>query len=294
MKVIIFLSFFFSFSSLSFGQCLSKDSYQRCDYDVESVSLNGSSTPLFFYQSDDLDRSEEVHYVLFLHGRGYSRDSGASGSMLDDLGLKRVFQEVGDQVIFVAPQDRFFHEDSRSVGQDYWLGIDGRDWQSFLANELVNLVEENAISQGIQKSSFNSVVGISMGAHGAFMLGQNHPERFEHVGVISPVFRPIPEEMPMSDRDVFLKDDKFVDESRNMGAAILNGNFKFQSKTVVTISYEDFALDEEKFPVALKVWDRLLESQSPMSDIEISNQKGGHSMSFWRESIGKVLIKSFQ
>lgn len=279
----------------TFAECQVKDGYERCDVEVVARNLNGSKVPLFFYHSDNLNKNEQVHYVLFLHGRGYSRDMGAHDSMLDHLGLKHVFQEVGEQIIFVAPQDRYFHEDSQNKGQDYWLGIEGRDWQKFFTQELQTHIVGDAKKRGLTNFSLRTVMGISMGAHGALMLGKNAPDLFHHIGVISPVFRAVKEEMPATDYDVFLTHNE-VDAQRNMGAAILKGDYSPVVKTVMTISFEDFAIDEEKFPVAIDVWDQLLEKQKTqkMLDVEISSLKGGHSMSFWRETVSKVLVKSHQ
>ncbi|MEC7275877.1 MAG: alpha/beta hydrolase-fold protein [Bdellovibrionota bacterium] len=274
------------------SQCLIKSGYKRCDYSVHSEALGNSDIPVFLYESEGLDPEKEVHFVLFLHGRGYSREVGAKDSMLDHLGLVDTFKITGDQVIFVAPQDRFFHDDSQSVGQDYWIGKEGRSWSGFLTGELHDFVSNLSQKRGVNSFQFNSAVGISMGAHGALMLGHNHPDFYQHIGVLSPIFRPVVQEMPESDYDVFLHPNGEVIEEVNMGNLSLQNKLNLKTQTVITISETDFGLDSDKFPMALKAWDHLLKSKNDLLDVSISPHQGGHSMSFWREELGKVLVKS--
>ena len=67
--------------------------------------------------------------VLFLHGRGYARSSNAHDGMLDHLQLNTFFdQDEFKDFVFIAPHDIFIHSDSNSIGQDYWLGTEGRNW----------------------------------------------------------------------------------------------------------------------------------------------------------------------
>lgn len=283
---------FLALSTPVLSQCLIKSGYKRCDYSVHSQALGNSETPVFLYESEGLDPEKEVHFVLFLHGRGYSREIGAEDSMLDHLGLADTYKITGDQVIFVAPQDRFFHDDSQSVGQDYWIGKEGRSWSGFLTGELQDFVSNLSQKRGVKSFQFNSVVGISMGAHGALMLGHNHPDFYQHIGVLSPIFRPVVQEMPESDYDVFLHPNGEVIEEVNMGNLSLQNKLNLKTQTVITISETDFGLDRDKFPMALKAWDHLLKSKNDLLDVSISPHQGGHSMSFWREELGKVLVKS--
>lgn len=287
-----FLVLFFLFL-ISIGNaqesCVPKNGYTRCDIDLESQALNGQKAPVFTYRSFKLDPSKPVEFVLFLHGRGSSRESGANDSMLEHVGVTEINGKVGDQIIFVAPQDVFLHPDSNSVGQDYWIGRDDRNWNEFFQNTLVEYVDRFALNLKLKQFRFRTVVGISMGAHGALMLGHNFPDQFSQVSALSPIFRPVPTEMPTNDFDVFLDASLKVVPELNMGALLLSDRYQFSDQTYISISHTDFGLDDQNFPVAKTIWAKLQNRHQSNVMVEISGHSGGHSMSFWKEKLPESL-----
>lgn len=271
-----------------------KEGYTRCDILMESKSLADQSVPLFIFQSNRLNRDQNVEVILFLHGRGYSRDIGSQDSMLDTIGPKEIFDTFGDQIVFIAPQDIFIHQDTNSKGQDYWIGKEGRDWRSFLGRELPEKMTELLAAQGIYSYEFKKVTGVSMGAHGALSLGHYFPGQYEQVVALSPIFRPVKEEMPQGDYDVFLEENPYgepieVRDGVNMGDLALKDRFQLAPKTYIATSKTDFGIDPNKYPKAVEVWDKLNLQRNDNHFIEFSENPHGHSMKYWREALPEAL-----
>lgn len=276
-----------------------KSHFRESRYLVTSNDMGGSDVPVFVYHSDKFDKAKPLSFVLFLHGRGYARQIEGESGMLEHADLSALYEkDEFKNVIFIAPQDIFFHQDSNSVGQDYWIGKDGRDWPSFLASEMTELSENHSQKLNGLNGGLHSVIGISMGAHGALLVSQRFPEIFKKVISLSPVFRPVKEEMPASDYDVFLPDNSSELLKRNVGSQILKGKFDLKERLergdflFIEISKSDFALDKKKFPLAWKCWETLLkEKKSKHLSISISEDDRGHSMKYWKDILPTYLKK---
>ncbi len=268
-------------------EVMAHQSYKRLDYNLHANSLNQANIPTFIYQSISFDPKLEAKWILFLHGRGYAREVGARDSMLEHLQVSRLLEE-NPQVIFVAPQDVFFHQDSNSIGQDYWLGAAQRNWQTFLAKELPEHIE--SIKEQLKISgNLETVIGISMGAHGALSLGDHYPDQYKNIAALSPVFRPVESEIPSQDYDVFQPHNKEYMTQNNVGAKILERQYSLPKNVFITISQSDFGLDEKKFPMAIKCWEQLLNLQSQKSLVEVSDDTRGHAAGFWIDQLPRAL-----
>jgi predicted esterase len=292
-----------AFSVLSAGQlwaldCVEKEDYFRCDTEVVSQSLKSEKIPVFIYISSKVLKAEnedikpsDLEYILFLHGRGYARNMGAEDSMLEHLNIKKILNDPQyENLIFVAPQDVILQSDSRSIGQDYWIGAGGRDWISFLSDELPSVLQNAATELDIQ-AKLSTVMGISMGAHGALMLGQSNPELYKNVIALSPIFRSTPEEISDSDRDVFLKAGEPMLEEYNFGTKLLNQRARLSEHFFIEISRTDFGLDAENFPTGASSWSSLkdlMEENDHTNHIEISDDDRGHSHHYWKD----VMLRS--
>lgn len=261
--------------------------YKRLDFMLSSESLDHSSIPTFFYFSSAFDPKREAKWVLFLHGRGYAREVGAQDSMLEHLDIAHLLIE-NPQLIFVAPQDIFYHQESDSIGQDYWLGSGKRNWQKFLGEELPEHI--NSIQNELEvMGRFETVIGISMGAHGALSLGDKFPAQYKNIAALSPIFRPVISEIPTSDYDVFRPQSRDYMMANNMGAKLLERQYSLPQNIFITISQNDFGIDKDRFPMAVKCWEQLLELQSDKSFIEINEDQRGHSAGFWIHQLPRAL-----
>ncbi len=287
MALIIQLTFSFGAYSQEIAESFSHLTYKRFDYLLASEALGQVEVPTFLYLSSNFDKTKKARITLFLHGRGYAREVGAQDSMLEHLELARLLEE-NPQLVIIAPQDTFLHEDSNSIGQDYWLGAKGRDWHKFLGEELPQHTREIKESFEI-KGELDTVLGISMGAHGALSLGGKYPARYKKVAALSPVFRPVESEIPPSDFDVFKPLEHSYMMAHNIGSQILGETYNLPSNIFITISQSDFALDEDKFPQALKCWEILLKKKSKKSFIEVNQDTRGHSSGFWIDQLPRAL-----
>lgn len=288
-RIILPLIFFFlSLQTQAMGVCFEKDGFKRCDLDIYSSALNHNEVPLFWYMSEAIDFKKEVQFALFLHGRGFARHCEANDSMLEHVGVKDLFEQVGPQVILVAPQDIFIHDDSNSFGQDYWIGKEGRDWSSFLGEELPRFVDVLSASLEISKYRFDMALGISMGAHGAMMMGQNYPEQFKKIAALSPIFKTVSSEIPEGDFDVFMKKSTLVEEN-NIGAIVRANQFLKNEKSYFSISEADFGRNGEKYPKAQIVWHELSLMRDRNTIVDISDDNLGHSMNYWRLHLPKAI-----
>lgn len=265
----------------------SYEDYFRFNFKVSGPSMNNGHLPLFIFASPKRNLNKNSQVILFLHGRGYSRDYDVKGSMLEHLGIKDLLIK-NPQLIFMAPQDTFLHPDSDSRGQDYWLGRDARNWPQFLGVDLP--IQFKKIQKILSiKGELNSVMGISMGAHGALLLGERFPERYKSIIALSPVFRSIPSEIPQTDNDVFLESALGGMEDVNIGSKLINNHFFLSQRTFIEISKNDFALDEVKFPTAKRAWNNLLRQSSKQASIVISENEDGHSGNYWKEAIPRAI-----
>lgn len=283
---LIFLSLNLSAFEVSFKRELEKEGIRKLYYSVKSNFEKKEIVPFFVYAPVSIDEGQSLKPILFLHGRGFSRNLSSDDGMLDFVDLKKVFKKKAfKNAIFIAPQDIFLHEDSQSAGQDYWMGIEGRNWSKFLSSDFNNLRESiREKLQAKEVASLETVVGISMGAHGALMLGEHHPQHFKKVVALSPVFRPVYEEIIPNDRDVFRPEDKSYSLRNNIGAKILEGTYHPPKDLQVFISRGDFALDKKNFPKGHETFMKLLNEHGPRHTVRIIEDDLGHSMKFWNKA----------
>ena len=69
----------------------------------------------------------------------------------------------------------------------------------------------------------------------------------------------------------------------------LSSQYLADSSLNEEISQFDFGMDQEKYPMALKVWEKLQQKSSVKHQIFINNDTRGHAMSLWKELFNKIL-----
>ncbi|MAF77559.1 MAG: hypothetical protein CME63_16155 [Halobacteriovoraceae bacterium] len=287
----IFIFMLISFPASAQENCKVIKDYKRCDIALDSAALK-TTIPVFIFlphfNDPTLEREyiEEAHSVLFLHGRGYARQMNEPGSMLEHADLNQVFKTLQSPMIFIAPQDIVVQDDNQKIGNDYWLGNGSRDWDTFLSHEL-----PESLSHLNLNSERLSVLGISMGAHGALMLGSKHPELISHTLSLSPIFRSSFDEIPEMDRDIFLQKGLEKLEEFSFGTKLLNQTAQLPKSLYVEIDYRDFGLDLNQFPNSVDVWGRLIHEsfKHPGQRVKIVQEGSGHSMKYWKTAIKDAL-----
>lgn len=297
MRVLwpLYLLFLF-LEPLAFADCqkLSLSSevnqVQQCHYRLPSKALKGEAL-IKAWVPEGLHAQSPV--ILFFHGRGYAHgpDSGQK-SMIEAMGLigwlnSEAFQK--NPALVLSPQDLFVREDGTPKGNDYWIGAEGRDWESFIVDELMPSVRGQFGLRGPWLAA-----GISMGAHGAMKMALDFPNEFKAFASLSPVFRSSAAEIKGSDQSVFYQTGNLADTS--MGARLLETRSVWHRLRGmphwIEIHERDFALGEG-FEDSQQVWRELLKEPSNLSRrvlISTKNIKAsGHSAEYWSLRLPEIL-----
>ncbi len=288
-KLILFILLLNSLSLIAKedSNCHKFNNFQRCDYNLSSLSL-GTTIPVFVFSSTKPSDTKDSTPIVFLHGRGYARDFGEEGSMLEAAELEKVFDKYGDKFVFVAPQDTIIQTDDGQIGNDYWLGnrAQKRDWIPFLSRDLTTFIKDK-LKLDLENLS---IMGISMGAHGSLFMGITSHQEYRYTIALSPIFRSIESEVPSSDTDIFLQEGVENIKTFSIGARILAKEATLPEKLYIEIDSTDFGLDPKSFPASQDVWNNLKElSNQKDQNVTISNYGGGHSMKFWRPALIRSL-----
>jgi pimeloyl-ACP methyl ester carboxylesterase len=271
----------------------------RCDLLVDSPA--GLKAKVYVKAWIPTELQPDTPVIVFLHGRGYARAYGdPSSTMLEDMGLEQILassEYARRPHLILAPQDMFVQSDTGSVGEDYWLGADGRDWEKFLAVELVRDVRDHF---GLATGSWK-IVGASMGAHGALKTSMDYPTVYPVFAALSPIFRSTLAEIPESDRDTLAVPQILKDQEeylpRNAGNLFLraatHGVLLHLPRHYIETDQADFGLDPKNFPNAAKDWEYLkTEASRSGSTVFIWTAPGsgsGHSMTYWRVSLVRAM-----
>lgn len=308
MKLLLNSKFYIFFALLTlccsgFSDCIDLEEFvhiQRCDLNIKSQALTNSTVYVRAWKPKNVTANTPV--IMFLHGRGYfvSSDQPNRQTMIEAMGLDTFLLSEAYQknpALVMAPQDSFEQSDGNQGGNDYWLGADGRDWLTFLCDEVTEYVRE---TWGVSDKNWASA-GISMGAHGSMMLATDYPHIYKSFVSLSPVFRSSEEEVPKGDHDVFYRvnaknSDKLNDlYNRSKGARVLNNqNFTthlLSRPHLIEIHESDFALN---LPKASEVWDKLQNSTGffpgKVQILSTPRESKGHDDKFWKDRLGQSLI----
>ena len=264
------------------------DRVQACRLLVESPQALKAEVYVKAWFPDGADESTDV--IVFLHGRGYTRDPSQASSMLEDLDLKSYLASANYRAkphIVLAPQDNFPQTDEPDKrGEDYWIGANGRDWQSFLGEELPQALNKEF---GIKRDGWK-IVGVSMGAHGAMKMAIDYPRTYQAFAAISPVFRSSLEEIPEGDRDVFTDGARGI--VNNVGYTIASSKKLMRLPPhFMKIHRADFSLAGTETPLAKTVWKRLLKANTGNSVVQITQETevGGHSSAYFKKVLPDAL-----
>jgi pimeloyl-ACP methyl ester carboxylesterase len=256
----------------------------ECHLRFFSPALKGSSTLVKAWVPHSVN--SETPVILFFHGRGYAHDATShTPTMIEAAGLKEWMNSESYQ------KNLTHRKDGTGKGNDYWIGAEGRDWESFITQDLKPSIEK---SFGLRKKQWLAA-GISMGAHGAMKMALDHPAEFKAFASISPVFRSSIQEINGPDKEVFFQTGNLSDLS--VGARLLTHQQPWSSLQKiphwVDIHQNDFALGDD-FQDSRKVWEKLLITapQNPLSHVEIVTddlKAPGHSMVYWQKRLPKAL-----
>lgn len=269
------------------------DTVNECSIILPSNALHFDSVYIKSWIPKEIKPSTPT--IIFFHGRGYATAPNSTApTMIEAAGLNDWMQTEefkSNPAIILSPQDLFVRQDGTGVGNDYWIGADGRNWEDFVVKELKPYVE----SELMLEDKPWLTAGISMGAHAAMKMSLDHPEEFKGFVSLSPVFRSSNEEIHGADRDVFFQFEDLATTS--IGARLLNDEKTWQTLNRVPhwieIHEKDFALGNG-FTDSKRIWDQLSNTSWHQSNLvnPINHdlfKEPGHSMEFWKSRIPEAL-----
>lgn len=144
-----------------------------------SVALHGTVHALVFLPPGYPGAGMRYPVVYFLHGLPAGSSSYTGNKWLADS-----LQAVEKPAILVEPQGAR----SGDTDPEYLNWGKGRDWESYIASELVAYVDHHF--QTIPSRRGRALVGLSAGGYGAVILGVHHLATFSAIESWSGYFHP--------------------------------------------------------------------------------------------------------
>jgi S-formylglutathione hydrolase FrmB len=175
-----------------------------------------------------------------------------------------------------------------NTGQRGYFNDPINDWryEDFFFEELIPLVEKTYRIKGTKR--YRAVAGLSMGGGGSFMYALHHPEMFSSACPLSAYIGPLSFEefrkrVPKESKDINEKYLRTYFENHNALSLIKNLT-EDQKKAVrwyIDCGDDDFLFEGNS----------LIHLEMRKQDIphEFRIRDGGHSWTYWRESLPEVL-----
>lgn len=233
------------------------------------------------YLPPDYNRSERNYPVLYLlHGAGDDQTGWIQFGEVLNIADKAIHEGKATPMIIVMP-------DANTGRRGYWNDIDGTwNYEDFFFEEFMPFVEKRYRIKGEKR--YRAVAGLSMGGGGSFMYALHRPELFSSACPLSAYIGPLT-----------------IDDLKNM---LARGNRSFDDVTVETYFEHHNALsliqDMSADQIGSVRWyidcgdDDFLYEGNSLVHIALMKKEvpheyrvrdGGHSWTYWRESLPKVL-----
>lgn len=189
MKYCIVTLFALAWSFTSVAQTSLKGSVQRIK--VHSRNLEGNlagdspdrDVSIYLPPSYKKDAKRRYPVIYFLHG---FTDNDAKWYGFEKhwinmpLIADSIFSAAAAKEMIIVTPNGF----NRFEGSMYSNSVTTGNWEDFIAYELVNYMD--AHYRTIAKASSRGLAGHSMGGYGSMRIGQNHPEVFSSLYLLSP------------------------------------------------------------------------------------------------------------
>lgn len=271
------MAFFFLFSA----SLLAQTSKVFDNLSVSSKILN-MERKYAIYLPPGYETSERSYPVLYLlHGAGDDQTGWVQFGEVQLITDKAIAEGAATAMIIVMP-------DANTGRRGYFNSIDGAwHYEDFFFGELMPFIEKTYRIKSEKR--FRAIAGLSMGGGGTFMYALHHPELFSSACPLSAATGPV---SPAAARSYFERwgdtgasDAEIEAYYRQHSALALIENMPDDRKKVVRW-YIDCGDD-----------DFLYEGNSlvhiAMRKKEIAHEfrirQGGHSWTYWRESLPTVL-----
>ncbi|MCW0482971.1 alpha/beta hydrolase [Gaoshiqia sediminis] len=272
-----FLAFFLLFSA----SLLAQTSKVFDNLSVSSKILN-MERKYAIYLPPGYETSERSYPVLYLlHGAGDDQTGWVQFGEVQLMADKAIAEGMATAMIIVMP-------DANTGRRGYFNSIKG-DWlyEDFFFNELMPYIEKTYRIKGEKR--FRAIAGLSMGGGGTFMYALHHPELFSSACPLSAATGPV---SPADARSYFERwgdtgatDTEIEAYYRQHSALSLIENMPDDRKKAVRW-YIDCGDDDFLYEGNSLVHIAMRKKEIPH---EFRIRQGGHSWTYWRESLPAVL-----
>lgn len=246
------------------------------DLTLQSEILDGNRK-FAIYLPPDYNSSERSYPVLYLlHGGGDDQTGWVQFGEVRRIADKAILEGSATSMIIVMP-------DANTGRRGYFNDIKG-EWryEDFFFEEFIPYIENNYPVK--TDKQYRAVAGLSMGGGGSFMYALKHPEMFSSAAPLSASTGPLTREGYME--DVTEVSEKQIDEYFNNHSALA----LVKNRPVEEISsvrwYIDCGDDDFLFEGNSLVHIAMRQREIPH---EYRVRDGGHSWTYWRESLPDVL-----
>lgn len=156
-------------------------------YKVYSECLKGETIFALYLPPEWNERTPILYWLsgLTCTDENFVQKAGAQ-RIAAELGMAIVAPDTSPRGTGVADADRY----DLGQGAGFYVNATAAPWQSHYQMEslLIDELPSWLKSLGLQGPA--SIAGHSMGGHGALVLAQRHPERFQSVSAFSPICEP--------------------------------------------------------------------------------------------------------
>jgi enterochelin esterase-like enzyme len=277
MKNLFLSSFFFSLSFLMMAQ--TGKVYDNLTMKSEILNMERKFA---IYLPPDYETSQRDYPVLYLlHGSGDNQTGWVQFGEILHIADKAILEGSATSMIVVMP-------DADTGQRGYFNSISG-DWryEDFFFQELMPFIENE---YRIRKDKrYRAVAGLSMGGGGAFVYALRHPELFSSACPLSASCGPL----SMEDMDRY----KSREEMNNATDEELEAYYKKHSVLDMVKNMPDEQKKAVRWFIDCGDDDFLYEGNS-LVHIEMHKnnipheyrvRNGGHTWTYWRESLPVVL-----
>jgi enterochelin esterase-like enzyme len=250
------------------------------DLSLKSKILN-SERKFAIYLPPDYETSGRSYPVLYLlHGGGDDQTGWVQFGEVLNITDKAIKDGVATPMVIVMP-------DANTGRRGYFNDVKG-DWnyEDFFFKELMPYVEKKYRIKGDKR--YRAVAGLSMGGGGSFIYALHHPELFSSACPLSAATGPltVDDARKMLTRDnPNLPDSTITNYYNRQSVLALVNNMPDAQKKAVRWFIDD-GDDDFLYEGNALVHIAMRKKEIPH---EFRIRDGGHTWTYWRESLPKVL-----
>lgn len=280
---MIMVKMFSFFVSLLLLFSLSSHSQSGRVFDNQSMpsKILDSERKYAVYLPPDYETSHRNYPVLYLlHGAGDDHTGWIQFGEVMHIADKAIKEGKATPMIIIMP-------DAQTGRRGYFNDISG-DWryEDFFFDELIPFVEKKYRIRGEKR--YRAVAGLSMGGGGAFMYSLHRPDMFSSACPLSAYVGPLSFEeakQRFTRNGQNIPDNILKEYYENHNAISLINNLSESNKNSVRW-YIDCGDDDFLYEGNSLVHIAMKKNNIPH---EFRIRDGGHTWTYWRESLPKVL-----